>query len=142
MLLNPVFQMFDKDMPILTGWRRDFRCLGDKAMKSASETIDLLDYLIDAFVRRGSSAGTPEATEEVLRQLDFVREAILNDLSLQEWQGLPIYSSYLFNSGYGSGSFCGRQRNKDSSLSNDTLLAGLREFWEGYFSYEHRPKRA
>ncbi|VTS07752.1 hypothetical protein [Tuwongella immobilis] len=110
-------------------------------MKSASGTIDLLDYLIHAFVSGGSSAGTPEATEEVLRQLDFVREAILTDLSLKEWQGLPIYSSYLFHSGCGSGSFCARQRNSDSSLANDVVLARLREFWLKYYDFERRPKR-
>lgn len=113
-------------------------------MKSASETLDLLDFLIHAFVSGGSSAGLPETTEAVLRQLDFVREAILTDVSVTSWKGLPVYSSFLFHSGCGSGSFCAKQRhlNSDRPLSDAQLLRMLREFWLQYYEFERRPKRS
>ncbi|VTS06875.1 hypothetical protein [Tuwongella immobilis] len=111
-------------------------------MKTASETLDLLDYLINAYVIGGASAGTPEATESVLRNLDLVREAILMDLSMEDWR-LPVYSGFLFRNDCGSISFCARQRflAGNTPIADEVLLTKLREFWLKYFEFERRPKR-
>lgn len=120
------------------------QCCDDRkqAMKSADETLDLLDFLIDAYVRGGSNDGTPESTESVLRSLDYVREAILTDSSVRDGR-LPVYSGYLFQNGCGSLSFCASRRYlaRGSDLSAEQLLTELRAFWLRYYDFPRRPSR-
>ena len=110
-------------------------------MKQAHETVAFLDSLIQSYVAEGSSAGTPEATESVLRNIDLVREVILTDLSHENW-GLPVYSIFLFRNDCGSISFCANLRysHRDAPLPDDEVLARLREFWRTYIDFERRPK--
>ena len=103
-------------------------------MKSSTDIVGHIDKLIDAALQRPAMyASTPHALEEILAQLDELREFILSDDPKPNKEVRSSYTQFLSAQGYGVGSYCRRHAPFPEITEKERdLFFQLCGFWKQY----------
>lgn len=100
-------------------------------MRSAGEIVAHIEKKMQAMLLRPKMyASSPEALEDVLWELDRLREFALDERQLEADCG--AYSAFLCNRGFGAGTFCQHTRNGSLTDKDLKLFEDLARFWREY----------